>query len=166
MISTAPASPSAWVVAVNALLRRFQVGSNPSVSPCSVFNPWLNAGKKSRAARLPLSTSLINSASVSPRPLAAALRAPGIRSPSCWRNSSRLTTPLLAICPRAFSAPPAASALRPREPATRVTVANRSLDTASGMFAARVAALNCTNVAPRVPTARPDACAVLFKKAN
>ena len=165
-ISSQPASPAFWAARVKAFFRRSHVGTNPSVSPCNSFRPLVNAGKKSRAAKLPDSTSLTSSASVTPRPLAVKLSAPGRESPNCWRNSSMLTTPLLAIWLRASSASDVRSAPSPSEPAARVSDANSSLLCCTGTLADFMEAENLTNESLRPPTPTPPSAAVLRRNSS
>ena len=166
MMLMPPASPAFCAARVKAFFRRSHSGTRPSVSPCSSRSPAVNAGKKSRAARLPDSTSFTSSASVMPRPLAVRLNAPGRESPNCWRSSSMLTTPFEAICPSASSASDVRSAPRPSEPAARVSEANSSLLCCTGTLADFMEAENLMNESLSPPTLTPPSRAALRRNSN
>ena len=147
---------------VIALLTRATEPRSVSLVPSRSLSAFVSAGMKVRADSDPDSTSLNSSSVVTPRPLAASAVAPGSASPSCWRNSSRLTVPLDAICPTASSACSAFALLRPSRPETRVNSPNRALESPSGMFAAWVAAENLVKAALKSSTFRPDVLAATF----
>ena len=135
--SPAAATPRAWPMVLSEMMatasdrpdfRRFHSATRPvtCVVPSVANAPSArrNAGMASAAPRLPDSTSLFSSRVVRPNSLASSGSTPGSASPSCWRNSSMPTVPLLAIWLKASSARLACSVPSPRLPAATATASN------------------------------------------